>query len=440
MFLRGYRFRYKVFAAECVSVRRSGEGEILAGLRVFVSSTCFDLGSQRDQLRSLLSRMGYEPIMSDYSDVLYDPNDHTHTSCVKDVVGADMIVLMIGGRFGGKAVPQALPTVDFDLLSKASTSAEILKETENLSITQLEILKSVEMGIPLFAFVDDGIYADHHVYQANKSGGIADKIKYPSIDKPETARYIFEFINFITHRSSNNSITSYGNFSDIEGHLIKQWSMLFQRLLRDQREGSIEQRRSDVVIDQIEGLKAVVLQSISGGQERETAKAVIKYRRVIDIVLGLNGGPNRVDVVNFVGDFFELMTALDIQDVRDHEDGGMNRSYWVLTDGTFFQARLSARFLNRLSIDWEKFTKLDHQIKVAVIDALSDVDVGLPIVRYFHENVEEYLTRRGNSEVDNAFRPTEAENPFRRVETASVPVSTKPAKTKEPGGKSTPAA
>lgn len=44
----------------------------MAALRVFVSSTCVDLGAHREQIRTLLTNMGYEPIMSDFSDVLYD--------------------------------------------------------------------------------------------------------------------------------------------------------------------------------------------------------------------------------------------------------------------------------------------------------------------------------------------------------------------------------
>ena len=51
--------------------------------KVFVSSTCYDLGMAREQLRSFLLRIGYEPILSEYSDILYDPRAHTHTSLTR---------------------------------------------------------------------------------------------------------------------------------------------------------------------------------------------------------------------------------------------------------------------------------------------------------------------------------------------------------------------
>ena len=83
-------------------------------LKVFISSTCYDLDNVRDGLRDFIYNIGYEPIMSDYGDVLYDPRIHTHTSCIEEVKNCDMLVLLIGGRFGGKAISEAVSTVDFE--------------------------------------------------------------------------------------------------------------------------------------------------------------------------------------------------------------------------------------------------------------------------------------------------------------------------------------
>jgi hypothetical protein len=63
--------------------------------------------------------------MSDYADVLYDPRSHTHDSCLKEVPGCDMVVLIIGSRFGGTAVPSALTLIDFDKVTGTSTKSQI---------------------------------------------------------------------------------------------------------------------------------------------------------------------------------------------------------------------------------------------------------------------------------------------------------------------------
>ena len=71
----------------------------MAKMRVFVSSTCYDLSSVRAQLRTFIESMGYEPIMSDYEDILYDPRTHTHTSCVDEVRNCDILILVIVTKY-----------------------------------------------------------------------------------------------------------------------------------------------------------------------------------------------------------------------------------------------------------------------------------------------------------------------------------------------------
>ncbi len=64
--------------------------------------------------------MGYDPIMSEHSDVLFDPRAHTHTSCVRQVSDADMMILLVGSRFGGTAIPDAISEVDLKSVSDAT--------------------------------------------------------------------------------------------------------------------------------------------------------------------------------------------------------------------------------------------------------------------------------------------------------------------------------
>lgn len=204
-------------------------------LKIFVSSTCYDLSIIREQLRKFILDFGYEPVMSDYNDVLYDPRNHTHTSCIKEIPYIDLIILIIGGRYGGKAVQSALDLININELKTFSTSTKIL-ESKNISITQLEILKAVELKIPIFVFVDKAVMNDHLFYEMNKKNpNFLDNVVFPSIEKKETAIYIFEFINFLRHRGHNNSIFEYDSYEKIIDTIKKQWSNLFQRLLYENK-------------------------------------------------------------------------------------------------------------------------------------------------------------------------------------------------------------
>lgn len=195
----------------------------MANLKIFVSSTCYDLGILRSNLRNFCTGLGYEPVMSDYSDVLYDPRAHTHSSCIQEVNNVDVLILVVGSRFGGTVIPKALGLVDIENARQLSKSNQIFEKPDNLSITQLEVIKAIQLKTPIFAFVDNRVLHDHAVYERNKGNkAVIDAITFPSIEKPETAKYIFEFINFLRHLTDNNSIQGFSKSEDIELHLRKQ--------------------------------------------------------------------------------------------------------------------------------------------------------------------------------------------------------------------------
>ncbi|MFT7528295.1 MAG: hypothetical protein ACI9LY_003456 [Arenicella sp.] len=360
--------------------------------KVFISSTCYDLGIAREQLRSFLIRLGYDPIMSEYSDVLYDPRTHTHTSCIQEVPNADMIVVLIGARFGGRIVPEALSTIDLENLINSSFDVTVLEEPEKLSITQLEVLKAIDASVPVFAFVDEKVMHDHHVYQKNKD--LVGQIKFPSIDKAESAKYIFEFINFLQNRNSGNSVIQFGKLEDIETHLKKQWGGLFQRLLREQRESVSDNRKMFTISEQIDDLKTALLSTIGKGQSREVARGVIKYRRLSDFLSGLKL-PNFSIVFDSKCTFEELLDTVQIENIREWpgaRSGPMGRSVLIKSDGTFYEYRFAPGFVGRMSVEWQSFTTLSAEARQIIFEAISEMGrMGPSIVRYRNEQFGEYF-------------------------------------------------
>lgn len=76
----------------------------MAAPRVFLSSTCYDMAEVRDSLKSFIESYGFEPCLSDYGDVFYHPDLHTHESCINEISNCQLLILLIGGRFGGSYV------------------------------------------------------------------------------------------------------------------------------------------------------------------------------------------------------------------------------------------------------------------------------------------------------------------------------------------------
>lgn len=356
--------------------------------KVFVSSTCYDLSMAREQLRSFLLRLGYDPILSEYSDVLYDPRTHTHSSCIQEVPNADMVVLLIGPRFGGKIIPEALNNVDMENLISSSFDVTILEEPEKLSITQLEVLKAIDSGVPVFAFVEGKVMHDHFVYQKNKE--LVNQIKFPSLDKPESAKYIFEFINFLSHRNRGNSVIPFTKVEDIENHLKKQWGSLFQKLLREEREQSVESRKIFTITEQIEDLKTAMISTIGNAQNRDVARGVIKYRRLADFLAGLNL-PDFSVVTNDNCPFEYLLELADIVEVVDLPNRNtFGRTALIKSDRTYYEMRFRQDFINKISIDWQSYVSLTPDVRQVIFDAISDMgNMGPGLLRYRDQNFEE---------------------------------------------------
>lgn len=372
----------------------------MAGLRIFVSSTCYDFSLLRSQLRVFIHSLGYEPIMSDYEDVLYDPREHTHTSCIDEVRNCDIMILIVGSRFGGKATAASLDRIDFDKLMADNVKVDTLKEDLNFSVTQLEVLKAIEIGIPVYTFIDKKVWHDHKLYEKNKGTGIIEKIIFPSIEKQETAKYIFEFINFVRMRTRGNNIFSFEKGQDIEDILRKQWASYFQRLLNEQRFITDERKRMELLSEQFEDLKTAILSSIENVDQRAVARGIVRFRRMFDFLYGLK----KLDQVYLktTDDTWEevlgkagIVKVIDADEIdSDYSMGMRARLYLICDDGFFFESRFNREVFAGISLDWNSFIVLDGKSKAIIVETLYDISRGLPHVRYIREDFKKFLSKR----------------------------------------------
>lgn len=245
----------------------------MPALRVFVSSTCYDFDSVRERLRLFISSLGHEPVMSEYGDILYDPDASTHVSCIEDVKSCDMLVLLIGGRFGGEAVSEAASMINFEALSEKIRAGTKIDD-EKLSVTHLEVLKAIEEGMPVYTFVKEDVYREHKVYEKNKDN---PHILYPSIGKQETAKYIFEFINLVRLRKQGNSVFPFDRESKIEEILKNQWSCYFQSLLKGR---SARKKANNIALeDKIDSLQELIKILINDKVEGRTIQVSPEKRQ-----------------------------------------------------------------------------------------------------------------------------------------------------------------
>ena len=303
-----------------------------------------------------------------------------------------LLILIIGSRFGGKAVPEAINSLDIENLIKANFDVTTIDGIENFSITQLEVLKAIDSSIPVFTFIDNKVMHEQLVYKKNKE--FSDKIFYPSIDNQESARYIFEFIDILRRRNVDNAVLPFNSIADIESYLLRQWSFLFQRLLREQRENHNDSKKFFSISEQIEDIKMAIMSTLSSSQQIEIARGVIKYRRLIDFLLILFETNKSIISTEHVK-FDELLKKVDIVDIwkveEEAERGSTSynmRQALIKKDGTFYLTRFPIS-LERISNEWSSFVQCSPNSRGVIVDAISDFS-NMPlgrIMRYYSEPI-----------------------------------------------------
>jgi hypothetical protein len=193
-------------------------GGMMAKPRVFVSSTFFDLRQIRENLERMIRDLGYEPILNETGGVPYKATEALEASAYREVETSDIIVSVIGGRYGTEAIT-----------------------SPGFSISQEELKHAVERGIQVFIFIDRNVDAEYSTYARNKGA----KIEYAHVDD----KRVYEFIETIKALPRNNAIATFATSSDIIDILKAQWAGLFQRFLQEQ------QRRAELkVLDEMKSV------------------------------------------------------------------------------------------------------------------------------------------------------------------------------------------
>jgi hypothetical protein len=362
-------------------------------LKIFVSSTCYDLSIIRSQLKSFIENMGYDAVLSEYNDIFYDPKDHTHESCVKEVTNADVVILIIGSRFGGKGIPNLKSLVDFKTLSTSSLKTKILENKEQLSVTQYEIFKAIESNIPVYCFVEESVWHDHRVYEENKENEeVIKSMRFPSIEKNDSAPFIFEFINFMRARTHNNAMYPFGKLEDIEGCLLKQWSNLFQDLLSENKNKRETSKQIDQIVEQLNEMKALIMSSVDTNETKDIARGVIKFRLMITYIDEFMPYP---DIIYKEETWEELLRDCGIVAVKEFDSEKMQRRIAIIKeDKTFFlhHYSFSEYKYEEYKKLWPEFSIIKKETKRIIVEAVRDsANVYSKDLKYYDMDFDSYL-------------------------------------------------
>lgn len=150
-----------------------------------------------------MASLGYEPIRNEEGNIPYGKADKLEEYCYKEIQNVDILISIIGGRFGMESQ-----------CSKWSISNEELK-------TAFKSHKQV------YIFIEKNVFSEFETYLYNKD---TKNIRYRYVDNTK----IFQFIDELKGLSSNNNIKAFETSTDIKDYLKDQLAGLFQSFLSDQ--------------------------------------------------------------------------------------------------------------------------------------------------------------------------------------------------------------
>ncbi|WP_281557790.1 DUF4062 domain-containing protein [Thalassomonas sp. RHCl1] len=168
---------------------------------VFVSSTCFDLGQVRADIRELINTFGLEPVLSEYDSFPVSPDTDTISNCLRNVrEKADIFILLVGSRYG-------------------------FQTNNGKSITNLEYIEAKKKGIPVYVFVNSNIMNILPIWKNNPTADFSSHVENQKV---------LEFVESVSHFKSN-WVYKFDLAQDIKSALLQQIPYLFMDSLESRR-------------------------------------------------------------------------------------------------------------------------------------------------------------------------------------------------------------
>jgi hypothetical protein len=179
----------------------------MAKPRIFISSTYYDLRNIRSDLERYIKERNYDPILNEKGHIPYSNLSRLEDYCYKEIDNCDILISIIGGRFGSAA-----------------------HESGGYSISQKELKVALEKGKQVYIFIEKAVFHEYKTYEHNKDNEEVIKLmKFSAVNDIG----IYKFLDEVFALPINNQYTGFETSNDIILYLQEQWASLFQSLLSD---------------------------------------------------------------------------------------------------------------------------------------------------------------------------------------------------------------
>jgi len=293
-------------------------------MRVFISSTVYDLLDVRAELAELMRGLGISPVLSDdkLSDFAVQFDVNSIETCLINVDSCDQVIVILDKRYG-----PTLGNVGYD----------------DISATHLEYRRATEKKKPVYFFVRDRLEADYSIWRRN---GKKSEMVFSWIDKKDVALFSFieEHRKLETDATKMNWYSTFSNSTDLKTGLKRYFEQIVspERLVNAIYENrfplfSVDVDVDSIMIDHVDALKVkATLTNISTstafnfsvfweGDAHASNKAIMPptQKLLVSFIYGLH--PNKPSATRNLNVSYETPIGISVTDryeVRARVRGG----------------------------------------------------------------------------------------------------------------------
>lgn len=316
----------------------------MAKPRVFISSTFYDLKQIRIELDRFLSNMGYETIRNEVGKVTYGKDEAPQQYCYREISTADILVCIIGGRFGSPS-----------------------NSDESYSITQQELKEAYKADKQIFIFVDKDVVTEYETYRLNKD---IDEVHYRYVDDIR----IYKFIEEINLLGKNNVMHPFSNVEDITSFLREQFAGMVKQYILEQKEKKENNTLSDIN-NTAKTLRELVeyLNNINNEKD-DQIKQIVRTMHPIVKSLKEKMGINYNIYIDGKNDLDRLFRAYGYEKQFDFSNNLIykkttkdNKTFTITINGALFDDSGALKYID--SIEWDE----NYITKTIEDDEISDL-------------------------------------------------------------------
>jgi hypothetical protein len=221
-------------------------------MRIFLSSTAYDLSDLRAFTVNLLEKSGHEVLFHESPTFPARVGLHSHDQCIEAVADSDLVICLIDRRYGGKyagarvaIIPDQTFSVQGATKSGKRKKFEVVVPASSLSITWIELITAHQKAIPVITFarqrtLDEKESRRRNQFLASFMPAYAERNE------------LFDLLDWITKQKFNNWIAPFHSIVDYEQKLAT-WMRELERTIaapkEEPEEVTAERTRVCVIVE-----------------------------------------------------------------------------------------------------------------------------------------------------------------------------------------------